>query len=410
MKILLCHNYYAVPGGEDQVFEDELKLLRDHGHNVHTVVKHNDKILHSKRTQMAKNAIWNPIVYRELNKVARSLKPDIVHFTNTFPIFSPSAYWAFQKHRIPVIQTLHNYRLVCPGSLLMRNDHFCNKCVGKSFAWPSVIHGCYRNSRMATTVTAMSNMVHTWLGTWEQKIDRYIALSEFSRQRFLEGGIPANKIVVKPNFVATPRFQEFQKSDYCIFVGRLAHEKGIEVLLDAWAQLKQPIELRIVGSGGLQSLVEQHAKNDSRIKFLGQLPHDQVMEQIARASAAIIPSLSVETFGRVVIEAFAVGTLVIASNVGAIAENIADGHAGILIEPGDVDALVTTISHVFDDEERSRKLTQNARDHFERRFTSKSNYEQLMTIYNDAIALKARRGVRLPAGNSIVRGDLPNIG
>ena len=384
MKIVLCHNYYRLPGGEDRVFEDERDLLTEHGHDVRTITKHNCDVASASKT--VQEALWNSNAFDELSQLAAEFKPDIVHFTNTFPIFSPSAYWAFHEHGIPVIQSLHNYRTICPGSLLMRNDQLCTKCVGKSFQWPAIVHGCYRSSRVSSAVAAASNAVHNLLGTWDLKVARYIALSEFSREQFVRGGLPANKVVVKPNFVLqTSNYVDSSGSNVCVFVGRLSHEKGVQVLLKAWEQLANPGRLKIFGSGPLESLVQKHVEQNSTIEYLGQVRHDRIMSELAHAKVAVVPSLSVETFGRVIIEANSVGTPVIATNQGAIAENVKDGHTGWLVPPNNVTLLSQHLKEVLTNQGEVRVRGLRAHSFFEQNFSANANYLTLMEIYREAI-------------------------
>lgn len=391
MKIVLCHNYYQIPGGEDRVFEDECELLRSRGHNVHVVTKHNRDLHGSRRTTLLRNAVWNAGTFSELNRIAHDIQPDIAHFTNLFPIFSPAAYWAFQKNRIPVVQSLHNYRMICPGSLLMRKERFCQKCVGKKFAWPGVVHGCYRKSRVLTAVAAASNAFHRTIGTWDSKVDRYIALTEFSREQFVKGGIPEGKLVVKPNFVLRQsEFRESSDSNYSIYVGRLSHEKGVGVLLDAWKDIDPSIHLKIAGSGPLESAVRKADASSPNIQFLGELQHADVMQQIANARVAIVPSVSVETFGRVVIEAYCVGTPVIASDIGAIAENVCHGETGWLVKPNDASAIVKSVRSMFADNGEAERMGQVAIRRYQEKYSTNANYDQLVSIYQDVIDRKRR--------------------
>ncbi|HND53895.1 MAG TPA: glycosyltransferase, partial [Pirellulaceae bacterium] len=240
MKILLCHNHYQRPGGEDQVFDDETRLLTEHGHDVERFTKHNDELRAMSRLGAALRAVWNGETYRELRRVVARFKPAVVHFTNTFPLISPAAYYAVRAEGVPVVQTLHNFRILCPNALLLRDGAACEACVGRAVAWPSIVHGCYRDSRLASAAVAAVAAAHRAIGTWGLAVDRYIALSEFARERFIAGGLPASRISVKPNCVHPDPGRGTGEGGHFVFVGRLSPEKGLNVLLDAWSRLSTP--------------------------------------------------------------------------------------------------------------------------------------------------------------------------
>ena len=236
MKCLLVHNHYQCAGGEDSVFEDEAALLEDRGHEVVRYTVHNDSIRDGSRWKVAKNTVWNRRVHAELKALMLREKPDVMHCTNTFPLISPAAYYAARAAGVPVVQSLHNYRIMCAGSLLMRDGAVCEKCVGRSIGLPGVIHGCYRGSRAGSAVVAALQSVHWALGTWTRMVDAYIVLNEFAREKFIAGGLPADKLYVKPNFVHPDPQLGTGRGGYAIFVGRLSQEKGISTLLAALAR------------------------------------------------------------------------------------------------------------------------------------------------------------------------------
>lgn len=364
-------------------------MMRDHGHETIPFTVHNQEIDENRKLQTAKNVIWNSNVYEELSQLAKRTRPDVVHFTNTFPVISPAAYWAFQSHGIPVLQSLHNFRLICPGSLLLRDGKFCNKCVAKSIAWPSVIHRCYRNSATASAVSTFNNSFHKAIRTWDTKIDKYIALSEFSKQQFIQGGISPEKLIVKPNFVLKPPSLPKTKSDFVVFVGRLSTEKGIERLIEAWNLARIKFKLLIIGSGPLEEFVRAaEANSNGMIEYLGQLPHEVTMKILADAQIAVVPSISVETFGRAVIEAYSVATPVIGFDIGSIAENIEHGATGWLVENGNASKLCQQIEASLSDKNQLKSLGAQARRFFESRFSVEKNYEATIKIYQEVIDAK----------------------
>ena len=225
-------------------------------------------------------------------------RPDVVHFQNTFPLISLAAYDAVKKRNVPVVQTLHNFRMICPGSTLFRRSMICEKCVNKVFAWPSIIHDCYRDSKTATGMVMAHNVFHRMRGTWANKVDVFIALTDHSRDLFVRAGLPEDKIVVKPNFVRPDPGPGAGDGEYAVFVGRLSREKGIEVLLDAWQSRQCQIPLVIIGDGPLREQVVAAAAETSDIQWLGQLPFEDVLKRIRQAKLLVMPSIWYETFGR----------------------------------------------------------------------------------------------------------------
>ncbi len=262
-KILIVHNYYQQSGGEDQVFMAESSLIGEHKCQVFHFTVHNDRIKRMNSLTLARSTLWNKSIARELQKIVRRVRPDIIHFHNTFSLISPAAYYAARAERIPVVQTLHNYRLLCPNALFFRNGHVCEDCMGKFVPWPGVLYACYRNSRTATSVTAAMLSVHRVLRTYSRMVDMYIALTDFARQKFIQGGLPAEKIEVKPNFFYQDPGERNGVGNYALYVGRLSVEKGILALLQTFNKIGK-IPLKIIGDGPLMDEI-------SKIKIGGNL-------------------------------------------------------------------------------------------------------------------------------------------
>jgi glycosyltransferase involved in cell wall biosynthesis len=392
VKVLLCHNYYQQPGGEDQVYADEAWLLQRGGHEVIRFEQHNDVLKEKRAWDAAKTTFWSRESYQALRRLVATHRPDVAHFHNTFPLISPSGYQAVREAGIPVVQTLHNFRLICPGALLMRSGAPCERCVTKRFAWPGIVHGCYRESRKATAVTAAAMSWHGVRGTWRNCVDRFIATTQQARALFVSGGLPEEKLAVKPNFVRPDPGRFSGPRQGAIFVGRLSPEKGIETLLEAWQRLGDRIPLRIVGDGPLRDEVLQAQRSHPGIEWLGRLPFDQVLEQIGAAKALLFPSLLYETFGRTMIEAFATGTPVIASDLGAMRELVADEVTGLRFLVGDAAALVAQIDRLWADEILWERLSEGARREFERHYTADRNLQLLQEIYEQAITQLAPLG------------------
>jgi len=396
MKILLCHNYYQQPGGEDQVFADEASLLQSHGHEVMRFTLHNDAIDGMSRWSLARRTLWNRQSYHQLRQLMRQERPDVMHCTNTFPLISPAAYYAARAEGVAVVQSLHNYRLLCPNAQFHRDGRVCRDCMGRRLPWPGVLRGCYRNDRAASAVVAAMLGVHRALKTWTRTVDVYIALTEFSRRTFVEGGLPAERIVVKPNFVHPDPGPGSGDGQYAVFVGRLAPEKGVNTLLAAWSRLSPPIRLKIVGDGPAANAVRQAASADPRIQWLGFRPLDEVCSILGEAACLVMPSTWYETFGRTMIEAFAKGTPVIASRLGAMAELVDDGRTGLHFEPQNADDLASKVERLLADPAEAARMRGEARLQYERKYTAEANYRMLMAIYEQACGRPAQRVLQSP--------------
>jgi glycosyltransferase involved in cell wall biosynthesis len=385
LKILLCHNFYQLPGGEDIVFANEGALLESHGHQVIRYQRHNDDVSSIGRVQLLKRTIWNQQTVTNIGDLIRADRPDIIHCHNTFPLISPAVYHAAKSLNVPVVQTLHNYRLICPQAQLLRDGTVCEKCVGKSVPWPAVAHGCYRQSRAASAaITAMLGY-HWRRKTWTQSVDRYIAPSEFTKAKYIEGGFPGDKITVKPNFVNVDPAPGNGSGDFAIFVGRLSHEKGVQSLLDAWGRLKGDQKLKILGDGPLAETVANAAAQDQRIEWMGPQSSDVVLSQVGNAKFLIMPSIWFETFGLTMIEAFAKGTPVLAAKIGTMEEIVTDGQTGLFFAPGQAADLAKAVQQYIDNPAVLQSMRGAARREFEQKYTAQANYEALINIYHQAI-------------------------
>jgi glycosyltransferase involved in cell wall biosynthesis len=380
MNLLLLHNYYQRSGGEDAVFASEAALLRQYGHSVTEFEQHNSAIRSGGVAAFL--AIWNPKTHRQIRTLAPSA---VAHFHNTFPLVSPSAYYAARHQGAAVVQTLHNFRLICPGALLTRNGVPCEECIAERSLRPSITHACYRNSRAATASVAAMLSTHRAAGTYQHAVDAYIALSEFSRSKFIAGGLPAERIMVKPNFVFPAPQTGAGSGNYALFVGRLSQEKGIETLATAWNTLPD-IPLTVVGAGPLTQTTWLFG-----ISALGHQPHHEVIRLIRDARVLIFPSTWYECAPMTVLEAFACGTPVIASDLGSMAELVRDGHTGLLFRPGDPADLAEKVRYAFSHPEHLAQMRINARREFEEKYTAERNYKMLISIYEQAIENARRR-------------------
>ena len=392
MRILLVHNYYQQPGGEDQVFSAEGSLLERYGHEVLRFTKHNDEVRQYGAIALARATLWNQAVFNELRMLIREQRPEVVHFHNTFPLISPAAYYAANAEGVAVVQTLHNYRLLCPNALFLRDGGVCEDCLGRSFPLPAVIHSCYRDDRAASAVVAAMLAFHRRKGTWNSAVDLYLALTEFARSKFIEGGLPAERIIVKPNFVAHDPGAGTRRGNYALFVGRLSPEKGIGTLLDAWRLLGTPIPLKIVGTGPLESL---RAESPAGVEWMGTQDRENVFALMREATLLIVPSESYETFGLTIIEAFATGLPVIASRLGAAAEIVRDHETGVLFEPGNPQNLAYWVQWCLENPEITTALGNRGRQEYERKYSADRNYAMLIDAYRRAADRSALQAAAL---------------
>jgi glycosyltransferase involved in cell wall biosynthesis len=284
------------------------------------------------------------------------------------------------------VQTLHNFRVICPGALLYRDGHNCQDCLGKSVAFAAIRHGCYRGSRAATAVTVLANTVHRAIGTYASEIDAFIALTPFALEKFVDGGLPKEKLHVKPNFVNPDPGARAGGGGYATFVGRLSNEKGLPVLLEAWKTLGAEMPLKIIGDGPLASMVKDATATNPQIQWLGRRSMNEIFDIVGSAELHVFPSQCYETFGRVAIEAFAVGTPVIASGHGAPADVVgSDDRLGGLFTPGDAAALVAKVRQLRSTDALRTTMRRAVREEFEAYYTGPRNHEQLMRIYHKAI-------------------------
>ncbi|WP_346289207.1 glycosyltransferase family 4 protein [Sphaerothrix gracilis] len=382
MQILSVHNCYQIRGGEDVSWAAEVELLRAQGHRVEIYEETNDRTGSFNALQLAQRTVWSRESYDIVTQKLQATGCDLMHVQNFFPLISPSIYYAAQAQGVPVVQTLRNYRLLCPNGLFFRDGQVCEDCLGNSIPYPGIVHSCYRGSRAATTATAAMLVTHQSLKTWHNQVDLYIALTQFARKKFIQGGLPPEKIVVKPNFVYPDPGVGSGEGGFALYVGRLSVEKGLDTLLTAWEQLETQVPLKIVGDGPLAEKVQAIAGQRPNVEWLGRQPMAQVHALMGQAQFLVFPSKWYETFGRVAVEAFAKGTPVVASDIGAIAELVEDEHTGIRFSPGDATDLAAKVEWMLAEPQRLARMRQAARAEFEAHYTAASNYQQLMQIYD----------------------------
>lgn len=385
LKILLIHNQYQHRGGEDTVFESELKLLQKNGETVETLIFNNDQIKSvADKVKFGLYSFYNPDSSRLLKDKINVYNPDVIHVHNFFPIASPSLFYVANDKNIPIVMTLHNYRLLCPNAMFFREGKVCEDCITKSFALDGVIHGCYRDSKLQTLFLATMTWFHKKNGTWQNRIDKYIALTDFAKNKFLNSSLKlsASKIEIKPNFVVDNGF-ELEKEEYCLFVGRLSKEKGIDILLHAFQSSTR--KLMIIGTGPMLETVEEYSKKYDNIEYLGFQSIDFIISKLKKAKALIFTSISYEGMPMTILESFSTGTPVICGDIGGPSEIIDQERTGLVYKAGDSMELQSKIEKLYDEPEHYTALCKNARKEFEEKYSEERNYTQLISIYKKVI-------------------------
>lgn len=397
MKILQAHNFYQQAGGEDAVVAAERQLLEAHGHHVIPYVVHNNAIKGMSGSSAALLTIWNQQTIDQVLPLLTKHRPDVIHSHNTFPLISPALYRAAAEAAIPVVQTLHNYRLLCPAATFYRDGRICEDCLGK---WPidSVVHGCYRGSRPATAVTATMLTVHRVSGTWRDRVHTYIALSEFAKRKFIQGGIPAHKVTVKPNFLPRDPGLGTGLGGYVLFAGRLMEYKGVRTLLEAWRNMPANLPLKIAGDGPLMKDVREAAASLPNIEVLGTCNRERMMELAQDARVLVFPSEWYEGMPMSLLEAFACGTPAIVSDLESLDDFATEGINALRFRTGNPTSLAHTVQRCFADTELWMTLRRGARRTYSERFTAERNYPALMRIYEKSVPYFSVRKQRAAAG------------
>ncbi|HEV2070009.1 MAG TPA: glycosyltransferase [Acidimicrobiales bacterium] len=393
MKVLLVHNRYrsGSPSGEDRVVDQEAMALASNGHLVERFERFSDDIARRSigaRALVPAQVLWSDEVRRSLRQALQQFRPDVVHVHNTFPLLSPSVLYACRSERVPVVATMHHYRLVCPSGDLFRNGEVCHDCVGR-FPLPAVRHGCYRSSVLATLPLAAGGVAHR--RAWRTMVSAYVFLSAAQRDLIAQDGLPSNRLFVKPNFVPPPAVAQKQApEDFVVYAGRLTESKGVHTLMDAWDRYRSQspeshLRLVIAGAGPLEQRVAQWATPRPSVDWLGMLARDACSALITRARAVIVPSQWEETFGLVVVEAMAAGVPSIASHRGSFPELIQNGVDGVLVEAGNASAWARAFEDIQRNGELYKALGSAARRTYEQRFSLRANVDQLVRIYRFAV-------------------------
>ncbi len=371
MKILQIHNKYLYYGGEDSVVKEEASLLKENGHQVTQLFRDNKKEIISLKDKLktllnitySKNSI--NLINQNLEKIE---KPDIAHIHNVFPLWTYSILEALSKKKIPVVMTLHNYRLVWDKLSLFDKKIF--------------LYGAYKNSMIKTFfISRIFNKNRKLL----RYIDKFIALTEFTKQEYIKADLPSDKIIIKPNFLSKKQIgkTKIDKKEGGVFASRISKEKGIITLLKAWDSID--LDLKILGDGPLLNKLKFKNK---KIRFFGGVSREFVRDEIRSAKFLIFPSEWYECMPMTILEAFREGTLVLASNIGSIKSIIKDNHNGILFAPGEPNDLSIKVKWILNNPEECKNIVNNAYNDFIEKYTEENNYKKLIGVYQDAINSK----------------------
>lgn len=383
LRVLLVHNFYQIGGGEHTVFQNEKKLLEDNGHDV-IIYTRNNKEINSLFTKLFLPiiTIFNFRTYFEVKKIIKKEAIDIVHCHNTFPLISPSVYYASKSLNTPVVQTIHNFRLLCPSGIFYRNNRVCEDCMIQGLNC-SIKNKCYRNSKIGTGIVVLMLKVHRILNTFNKKVDRYIVLTEFNARK-LEKIIEKDKIIIKPNFSYTDSTSKGDKSkNYFLFVGRLEESKGVKFLLDSWVKIDNE-ELVIIGDGSLKDYVKNISDKSFNIHYLGNKAHKEVLEIMRNSKSLIFSSEWYEGFPMVILEAMSQGIPIITSNIGNGSTLVVDNYTGLHYEVNNFESFIKQINRISNNNEYE-KLGENAKRLFHEKYTSKENYTLLYSLYQEVI-------------------------
>jgi glycosyltransferase involved in cell wall biosynthesis len=390
VRVLQLHTRYREPGGEDAVVHAEAALLRRRGHEVVQHQVHNPPGAVGAAGSLVLSP-WNPLAARSVQRLAERARPDVAHVHNTWYALSPAVVWALRRAGVPIVMTLHNYRLVCANAQLFRDGAPCEDCVGAS-PWHGVQHRCYRNSVLASVPAAATIALHDRLRTWTRRVDLFLVLNEFARARFTSGGLPPDRIRVKPNFVPDPgrRTVPAGSSPTVLYVGRLSSGKGVEVLVDAWRRLDEgPLELVIIGDGPLREPLQRRPA--ARLRFEGQLPAAEVRSRMLEARALVLPSVWYEGQPMAVLEALAAGLPVLGADIGGMPELLAPLGRDWLVTPGMVASWAESLRALVD-RDRVDAASARARELYERSFSVAPAARALEDAYERARSGRIRPG------------------
>ena len=383
-NILIVHNYYQIPGGEDTVVANEKKMLEEHGHKVILYSRNNAELKQMSKFQklfLPITTVFNPRTYKEIKKLIKIEDIEIVHVHNTLNLISPAVYYAARAMKVPVVQTVHNFRLLCPGATFYRDGHICEDCVSKGLMC-AVKHNCYRNSKLQTLACVISTKIHRMTGIYGRI--NYICLTEFNKEKLLQlKQIKTDRVFVKPNFVEAPTDEIIsynKREDQFIFAGRLDKLKGIDILCDAWRQMGATApKLIVCGTGPMEEWCRRFLEDNPKcnIELRGFVPNKETKKLIANSKALILPTQWYEGFPMTIVEAYSVGTPVIGSDIGNVGDLIEEGAGGLKFNCRDSKSLINAVNLLSQNLLDSHEIS----DFYSKHYSSEANYNMIIKIY-----------------------------
>jgi glycosyltransferase involved in cell wall biosynthesis len=395
MRVLVVHNRYRSdqPSGENTTVDDEVELLRNAGVTVDTVMTSSDELASRNALGLigtAARVMWSPASARLVGRAIERTEPDIVHVHNTFPVLSDSVLWSSRRRRVPVVYTLHNFRSLCANAVLLRDGRPCTACVGHSGA-AGLVHRCYRDSARATAPIVAANAVHRRLGTQRSCVTRFVAPSSFLKEVYVRAGWPADRIVVRRNGCADRGPGGRQRAGI-LCISRLSPEKGVEDLLNAWSgcAAERDHVLTIVGDGPERERLEHVARRCRNVHFTGLVAGSVAAEHLATAIALVVPSRCYEVCPRVITEAYAAGTPVIAPALGGLTELVLDGRNGLSAVPGSTASMAWAIDRIAESTGLAAALGAGARRFFDQVLAPETTTADLIGVYEEALGDRSK--------------------
>ena len=378
-NILIVHNYYQIPGGEDTVVDNEKKMLERHGHKVFLYSRNNAELKQMSKLQkifLPVTTVFNPRTYRDIKKLIREENIEVVHVHNTLNLVSPAVYYVARRMKVPVVQTIHNFRLLCPGATFYRDGHICEDCVKHGLKC-AIKHNCYRGSKIQTFACVVSTVFHRMTGIYG-KIN-YICLTDFNKKKLLElRQIKPERVFVKPNFIESKRecVPAKDRKDQFVFAGRLDKLKGIDLLFEAWKTMGEDApKLVVCGTGPMENWCKTFIKeNSANIEMRGFVPNVETIKIIGKSQALILPTQWYEGFPMSIVEAFSVGTPVICSNFGNAGSIVEEGITGYKFRFDSIEDMITCIM-------KCNNICESTLLKYYEKYTEKRNYAMLMDVY-----------------------------
>ena len=400
IRVLVVHSRYrgAVPSGENAVVDDEVRLLEEHGCHVRRVELESDAIESWpiwRKATLPMRVVWSPQGQATVSQAIQRSRPNVIHIHNTFPLFSPAVFRTAARSAAAVVHTLHNFRPLCPVGTFLRDGQPCEKCLGRSFPFPALQHGCYRGSRLATLPVAAMDGLHGRMETWQKNVDRFVVLSEYERQKYIGAGWPAEKFRIKFNTVWERSLPPRRGGGGFLCMSRLVPEKGVDVLLEGWRRAfpAGTPPLRLTASGDSEAKLRAEYGHVPGVTFLGYLERSRLLEEISKARAIVVPSRCYEGFPRVVVEAYAAGVPIVASRVGSLAELVEEGVTGLQFRMGDPDDVARALSELAHSDELCERLGTGARKRYDELYSPEKTMAELLAIYREAIRAQLARAV-----------------